>query len=139
MIDAGNAAADKLSLVIKQLLAIGRDVPGFHLAAQILVEHRTEKEVVLVAHQRNLARSGQIEDGKKAAKTAANNQNSRLFLSHKIGLDCEIFEWQILSDKVSRRTVAWPAHLARDFTGRTPVPLLPAGHRSDQGVNFSQQ
>src|SRR5436305_13659618 len=72
-IDAGNAAADKLRLVIKQLLAIGRDVPGCHLAAQILVEHRTEKEVVLVVDEGDLARAREIECGKQTTKPATNN------------------------------------------------------------------
>src|SRR5438552_17774695 len=38
--DAGNTVADELCLIIKQFAAIRRDVPGFHLPAQIFIEPR---------------------------------------------------------------------------------------------------
>ena len=72
-IDARDPVADELCLIIKQFAAIWRDMPGFHLAAQILVEHRTEKEVVLVVDEGDLARAREIECGKQTTKPATNN------------------------------------------------------------------
>src|SRR5262245_13526059 len=47
-VDAGDPVLNEPRFVAEQFLTIGGDVPGFDFAAQILVKHRLEKEVVLV-------------------------------------------------------------------------------------------
>ena len=43
--------------LVEQSVVVRRDVPGFDLAAQILVKHRLEEEMVFVADQGNFAGS----------------------------------------------------------------------------------
>src|SRR5256885_1336179 len=52
-IDAGYLAAYEPRLRIQQFLAVRRDVPSLDLAAQILIEHRTEKKVILFINKRD--------------------------------------------------------------------------------------
>ena len=56
-----DSAADELCLIIKQFPSIGRDVPGFHFAAQILIEHRLEEEVIFVVDEGDIAGAIQVE------------------------------------------------------------------------------
>ena len=67
-VDSGDRALNAMHVFIEQFVVSRRDVPCFDFAAQILVEHWREKEVVFVADERYVRGSGQFEGSKKPPK-----------------------------------------------------------------------
>src|ERR1700720_3090563 len=67
---------NKLDALVQQLFVARSDMPAFHLAAQVLIQHRLEKKMIFVADKRYVAYPRQVESGKKAAETAADDDDS---------------------------------------------------------------
>ena len=47
---SGDFSANEACAFIEQFFLIGRNVPGLYFAAQVLIEHRLEEEVIFIAH-----------------------------------------------------------------------------------------
>src|SRR5207237_105167 len=47
---SGDFSANEACAFIEQFFVIGRNVPGLYFAAQVLIEHWLEEEVIFIAH-----------------------------------------------------------------------------------------
>src|SRR5688572_16121589 len=79
-IDVGGPGDHHVDLVVEQFVVAGADVPGFDFAAEVLVKHGGEDEVVIVGDEGHVDGASEFEGGEQSSESTT--QNHDLFLRH---------------------------------------------------------
>jgi len=66
-----------MDIVVEEFVVLRRDVPRFDFAAQVLVEHGRENEVVSVVDEGDVRGSANLQSGKNPSEAASENHDSR--------------------------------------------------------------